>query len=257
VLPINGIDANLTAYQKAGGTLLTTGTQLSQYAPAYASLANSGTVQIVPVVSSAGTSAQLTLANITSGTAYDDSITVSPAGLGLASGTYHVVNASGTAVSQEAVSGGICTEADIPAASLAEWSVVAGAAPSGTAAPSNCADSAPVACGTLTANHELAAGQSLASCNGDYTLDMQGDGNLVLYQNGTALWASNTAGTAADEAIMQGDGNFVLDSSSGSALWSSGTAGNDGASLVVQNDGNVVVYSASGAALWATGTNGK
>jgi hypothetical protein len=257
VLPINGVDANLTAYQKAGGTLLTTGTQLSRYAPAYASLANSGTVQIVPVVSSAGTSAQLTLANVTSGTAYDDSITVSPAGLGLASGTYHVVNASGTAIPQEAVSGGICTEADIPAASLAEWSVVAGAAPSGTAAPSNCADSAPVACGTLTANHELTAGQSLASCNGDYTLDMQGDGNLVLYQNGTALWASNTAGTAADEAIMQGDGNFVLDSSSGSALWSSGTAGNDGASLVVQNDGNVVVYSASGAALWATGTNGK
>ena len=48
----------------------------------------------------------------------------------------------------------------------------------------------------------------------------------MLYQGSTALWASNTAGTAADEAIMQ-------------------------------NDGNVVVYSASGAALWATGTNGK
>ena len=64
-------------------------------------------------------------------------------------------------------------------------------------------------------------------------------------------------GTAADEAIMQGDGNFVLYSSSGSALWSSGTAGNTGASLDVQNDGNVVIYSASGAALWATGTNGK
>src|SRR6202020_1222464 len=90
ILPINGIDANLTAYQQAGGTLLTTGSQLSQYAPAYASLANSGTVQIVPVVSSAGTSAQLTLANITSGTAYDDSITVLPAGLGLAYGTSHV-----------------------------------------------------------------------------------------------------------------------------------------------------------------------
>jgi hypothetical protein len=258
ILPANGVDANLTAYQKAGGTLLTTGSQLSQYAPAYASLASSGVVQIVPDVSSAGTSAQLTLANITSGTAYDDSITFSPAGLGLASGTYHVVNASGTAVPQEAVSSGICTEADIPAASLAEWSVVPGAAPSGTATPSNCADSTPVPCGTLPANHELTAGQSLTSCNGDYTLDMQGDGNLVLYtSSGSALWASNTSGSAADEAVMQGDGNFVLYTSSGSAVWASGTSGNAGADLVVQNDGNVVIYSASGSALWATGTNGK
>jgi hypothetical protein len=160
-----------------------------------------------------------------------------------------VVNASGTVVPQEAVSGGICAEADLPAASLAAWRVVSGAAPSGTAAPSNCGGSTPVGCGTLTANHELTSGQSLASCNGDYTLNMQGDGNLVLYQSGTALWASNTSGSAADEAIMQGD--------AGSPVWASGTAGNDGASLAVQNDGNVVIYSASGAALWATGTNGK
>jgi hypothetical protein len=257
ILPLNGTDANLTAYKNAGGTLLTAASQLSQYAPAYATLASSGVAQVVPAVSSSGTSAQLTLADITSGTAYDDSITVNPAGLGLAAGTYHVVNASGTAVPQEAVAGGICTEADLPAASLTEWNVVAGAAPAGTAAPSNCGDSTSAACGTLTANHELTANQSLTSCNGDYTLTMQGDGNLVLYQGSTALWASNTAGTAADEAIMQGDGNFVVYTSAGSPLWASGTAGNPGADLVVQNDGNVVVYSASGAALWATGTNGK
>jgi hypothetical protein len=257
ILPVNGVDANLTAYRNAGGTLLTTGSQLSQYAPAYATLASSGVVQVVPVVASSGTSAQLTLANVTSGTTYDDSVTLNTAGLGLAAGTYHVVNASGSAVPQQPVSGGICAEANLPAASLAAWRVVSGAAPSGTAAPSNCGDSAPVACGTLTANHALATGQSLASCNGEYTLDMQGDGNLVLYQGGTALWASNTSGSAADEAIMQGDGNLVLYTSAGSAVWASGTAGNAGADLVVQNDGNVVIYSASGAALWATGTNGK
>jgi hypothetical protein len=257
ILPLNGTDANLTAYKNAGGTLLTAASQLSQYAPAYASLASSGVAQVVPAVSSSGTSAQLTLADITSGTAYDNSITINPAGLGLASGTYHVVNASGAAVPQEAVAGGICTDADLPAASLTEWSVVAGAAPSGTAAPSNCGASTSPACGTLTANQELTANQSLTSCNGDYTLTMQGDGNLVLYQGSTALWASNTAGTAADEAIMQGDGNFVVYTSAGSPLWSSGTAGNPGADLVVQNDGNLVVYSASGAALWASGTNGK
>ena len=112
-------------------------------------------------------------------------------------------------------------------------------------------------CGELTANQQLTANQSLASCNGGYTLIMQGDGNLVLYQGSTALWASNTAGSAADEAIMQGDGNLVLYTSSGTPVWASNTAGNTGAYLEVQNDGNVVIYSASGSTLWSTGTAGK
>jgi chitinase len=112
-------------------------------------------------------------------------------------------------------------------------------------------------CGELTANQSLAANQSVASCNGGFSLIMQGDGNLVLYQGGTALWASNTAGSAADEAILQGDGNFVLYTSSGTPVWASNTAGNSGAYLQVQNDGNVVVYSASGSVLWSTGTAGK
>ena len=56
---------------------------------------------------------------------------------------------------------------------------------------------------------------------------------------------------------MQGDGNFVLYTSSGTPVWASNTAGNSGAYLQVQNDGNVVVYSASGAVLWSTGTAGK
>jgi hypothetical protein len=165
-----------------------------------------------------------------------------------------VVTASGTSVPQSAVSGGICTQASLPAATLAEWSVVPGAAPSGTP---GCTGSSAPGCGELTANQQLDTNQSLASCNGDYTLIMQGDGNLVLYQGSTALWASNTVGSAADEAIMQGDGNFVLYTSSGTPVWASNTAGNAGAYLEVQNDGNVVIYSASGSVLWSTGTAGK
>ena len=138
VLPMNGVDANLTAYKNAGGNLLTAGSQLAQYAPAYAKLANSGIVQIVPVVAAGKTSAQLTLADINSGTAYNNVITVNPAGLGLASGSYHLVNASGAAIPQKAVSGGVCASASLAAASLTKWSVVAGAVPSGTPAPSGC-----------------------------------------------------------------------------------------------------------------------
>ena len=257
ILPINGVDSKLTAYKSAGGTLLTSASQLPSYAPAYATLANSGIVQVVPVVSAAKTSAQLTLANINSGTAYNNVITVNPSGLGLASGSYHVVNASGTVIPQKAVSGGICTAANLAATSLTKWSVVAGAIPSGTAAPSSCGASGTGNCGTLTANQQLSSGQSLASCNGTYSLGMQGDGNLVLHRSGTSLWSSGTANSPANRALMQGDGNLVLYNSSGTALWSSKTGGNNGAKLDVQNDGNVVIYSTTGTALWSTGTTGK
>jgi hypothetical protein len=112
-------------------------------------------------------------------------------------------------------------------------------------------------CGALSANQQLTVNQSVLSCNGSYTLVLGGDGNLVLYQGSTALWASGTAGKASANAIMQGDGNFVIYSTSGAALWASNTAGNAGAYLSVQNDGNTVIYSSSGTALWSTGTAGK
>jgi len=111
-------------------------------------------------------------------------------------------------------------------------------------------------CGTLTANQQLTPNQSTLSCDGRFTLILQGDGNLVLYQGGTPLWASNAVGKASARAILQGDGNLVIYDSAGSPLWASNTAGNDGAHLTVQNDGNTVIFSSSGAALWSTGTGG-
>jgi hypothetical protein len=68
-------------------------------------------------------------------------------------------------------------------------------------------------------------------------------------QNAKILNNRNTA-----EALLQGDGNFVL--YPGAGVWSSGTANNAGAWLSVQNDGNVVLYASGGAPLWSTGTAG-
>jgi hypothetical protein len=70
---------------------------------------------------------------------------------------------------------------------------------------------------------------------------MQGDGNLVLYKGGSALWSSNTAGHPGAHAVMQGDGNLAV-YKGGTARWSSRTAGFDGGSLRLQDDGNAVVY---------------
>ena len=131
------------------------------------------------------------------------------------------------------------------------------ASASASASPTATATGAPTAgCGSMGANEKITVNQSIKSCDGRFQLILGGDGNLVLYQGGTALWAAGTAGKPSADAIMQGDGNFVVYSASGSPLWSSNTAGNNGASLVVQDDGNVVIYSASGATLWSTNTAG-
>jgi hypothetical protein len=137
VLPLNGVDSNLTSYQSGGGTLLTQPEQLTQYTTAYAQIDSPGVgvLQTVPAVASNGTSASITLANITSGTAYDYPIAFSPAGLGLNAGTYYLVNAAtGAAVPQtQQANGLVCASADISAATLAQWTMVAGSPPAGTA----------------------------------------------------------------------------------------------------------------------------
>ncbi|WP_298309191.1 hypothetical protein [uncultured Erythrobacter sp.] len=102
----------------------------------------------------------------------------------------------------------------------------------------------------------ISAGQQWTSDNGQFRLVMQGDGNLVLYQGGAALWASNTVGSGANRAIMQADGNLVLRTSSNTPVWATGTHRNHCARLQIQNDGNVVIYSKNSAVLWATNTSG-
>ncbi|HEY4022475.1 MAG TPA: beta-galactosidase [Pseudonocardiaceae bacterium] len=254
ILPINGVDANLNAYAGAGGTLLTSNAQLAKYAPAYATTANIGVLQVVPDVASSRTSAQVTLADVTSGTAYNSTITLNPTGLGLNSGSYHVVGTNGAVVPQENVTGGVCASVNLQPASLGEWNVVAGGIPAGTPTPASCAP--PAGCATLSANQSLGANGSLPSCDGRFALNLQGDGNLVLYEGGAALWATNTVNSGATKAIMQGDGNFVLYTAAGAAVWSSNTPNNAGASVTLENDGNLVMHSSAGAVIWQTNTGG-
>ena len=102
--------------------------------------------------------------------------------------------------------------------------------------------------GTLLQGETLSGGQSLSL--GAYSLDMQGDGNLVEYGPSGALWASNTSGDTGDSVTMQGDGNLVLYSSTNSPLWASNTSGNAGAYLMLGSDGTLRVLSSTGTLLW-------
>ncbi|MDX2012820.1 MAG: phosphodiester glycosidase family protein [Myxococcaceae bacterium] len=109
-------------------------------------------------------------------------------------------------------------------------------------------------CGVLAPDASLGVNASVSSCNGRFTFVHQGDGNVVLYDGGRALWSTRTNGRATATLAMQGDGNLVLYAPGQRALWHTRTHGNGGARLVVQDDGNVVLYAPTGRVLWATGT---
>ena len=62
--------------------------------------------------------------------------------------------------------------------------------------------------GILVSGATLASGQSLFAPGGQYTLTMQGDGNLVEYRGAAPVWSSGTS-SPGSHALMQGDGNLV------------------------------------------------
>jgi hypothetical protein len=110
----------------------------------------------------------------------------------------------------------------------------------------------PEGCGVVTPGTMIGPGEGRHSCDGRFFFVHQNDGNVVLYQNGTPLWATGTNGRSTSALVMQNDGNLVL-YSGGNALWASGTHGHNGAWLGVQSDGNVVIYSGA-SPLGATNT---
>ena len=136
--------------------------------------------------------------------------------------------------------------------------------------------------------HALGVNEFLTSPTSAFVLVLHSDGNLVLYgindgafvwanrepdspeklysiganqDYASVIWATDTDGSGADQAVMQSDGNLVLyrgENLPDNAVWSSNTFGNDNAYLIVQDDGNVVIYRAGavagtpGSALWSS-----
>lgn len=98
------------------------------------------------------------------------------------------------------------------------WAALASALPGSAGCGAAAAAATPGPSLTMT------AGQSKDSPSGQYRLTMQADGNLVVYGNGRALWASNTSGTGASSFVVQPDGNAVIYRPNGVAVWSSGTS---------------------------------
>ena len=106
----------------------------------------------------------------------------------------------------------------------------------------------------LASGDSISVGDYLLLPDGQSTLNLQGDGNLVLYNDFRAAWATMTFFNSPNILVMQTDGNLVEYNTNWQPIWNSGTENNPGAYLVLQNDGNLVIYSSNGSPLWATMT---
>ena len=100
---------------------------------------------------------------------------------------------------------------------------------------------------SLSSGRRLSVGDSIV--NGDYSLVLQQDGNLILlYQKLQMIWqsGSNASGNENCRAEMQADGNFVIYDQNNRALWASATSG-AGNRVVLETDGALSISSSTGA----------
>lgn len=119
----------------------------------------------------------------------------------------------------------------------------------GTGAPASAASS--ISIGTT-----LDAGERLYSPNGDYSLTMHTEGNLILRQvsDGEIVWHPRAGGLGGTKVGISEYGNVVIWTASGKAVWASGTSRwKGGTRLKVTDYGHVVLFNNAGDVLWQVG----
>lgn len=101
---------------------------------------------------------------------------------------------------------------------------------------------------------------ALVSKSRQYAAVVQSDGNLVLYKypENKALWSSKTYGKGAAPFTLrlQNDGNLVLYDGRKIATWSSGTMGKGKPpyKLIMQDDGDLLLRDGNNQLFWGTWT---
>ena len=110
---------------------------------------------------------------------------------------------------------------------------------------------------SMTSGQTIVTGTQLMSRNLKYRLIIQLDGNMVLYNNSTPIWNSNTVGANKPTLVMQSDGNLVLYAIGTVPVWNSATVTGQYSKLQLQDDGNLVLYASGNQPRWSTGTSGR
>jgi hypothetical protein len=112
---------------------------------------------------------------------------------------------------------------------------------------------------TLGTNQGLHAGESITSPDGNVSLVMQPDGDLVIKENsdGTVLWHSGTAGQGGVIAWMNADGNLRVEAPGGEGhkLWDNGAHGHKDARARIENTGNLYVWDGGHHMIWDAGAS--
>jgi hypothetical protein len=105
---------------------------------------------------------------------------------------------------------------------------------------------------TLTSGQVLQINDRLVSSNGQYTLILQTDGNLVIYclANGNPTWSSNTYGKGSKNFTLQPDGNLVIHGADGKVIWETNSKG--GTLLIMEDNGVASLYNPDGTMAWNT-----
>jgi len=114
----------------------------------------------------------------------------------------------------------------------------------------------------LEAEEYLLDGEKLVSNNGQYTLELQKRGSLVLTKKACGeIKKTWTSGDTSDsyyphQAIMQTDGNFCIYNRYGYVLWCSATyySGTPPHKLVLNDNGNLALVDSTGYTVWETHT---
>eukprot|EP00742_Colponemidia_sp_Colp-10_P002639 GILJ01002821.1.p1 GENE.GILJ01002821.1~~GILJ01002821.1.p1 ORF type:complete len:584 (+),score=75.13 GILJ01002821.1:43-1752(+) len=97
----------------------------------------------------------------------------------------------------------------------------------------------------LPTNNALVNNQSLHSANGNFTLTLYSDGNLILRKRSASLWMTNSTGrgNAPYRLSLENDGILHIFEANGQSIWqSNNTALAARYDLVLHNDGTLAVW---------------
>lgn len=108
----------------------------------------------------------------------------------------------------------------------------------------------------LQAGRAMIRGEVRTSCNGDFTLGVRADGDLVVTgPRGGVVWQAGTAGTTGFFLYLYGNGYLALLDSGFRPVWRVRDAEHvgDTARLVMRNNGELMIVDGLGYMHWTTG----
>lgn len=103
---------------------------------------------------------------------------------------------------------------------------------------------------TIQSPGSLSGDQRIDSANSQYHFGVLPDGNLAVGGPAGAEWDADIHDAPGARLDVQADGNLVLYKADGGVRWASNTSGVN-VKLVMQDDRNIVLYNGDGAVLWS------